>query len=797
MKPDQRLLAQLTLLLMAFATVGLETGLLTSNQPSIMAWGNAGVILLVVLGLEWAARRQEARLGRAPRLVTSLLVTLFVMPFLMEIIRRKLWNTGYAVEMLLLLGLRNAGWGLAVMSFRTTYLRLSALSSLSLMIFAFVLVNQPVMSLIATLYLLVACLWLICMSMAQNRHGEVVRRFPLVPILLALIMIGGTFGIALLSIRGLGGTLAGWMPGSGGNGASDPFGLGGVNDGEGEVGAKQKADGVGFVDSNVYMESPNRSLYDAVDEMYGEVRPIGKVIKAISIKERVSGELSAKMRGAKSAGKEFSLQRRTPPARHTSPSPEADALLYLTGRTPISLKMITYDRFNGMEWHEITGKNTVAPSIFLEQEGNDHWLRLNGTSPSVFGPSESHTVKFGLIETSHIPSTPNLMRMRVGMIDRLDFYNGSTRDTLKMDVARIPAGTAIQLESAIVDARQLDRHPEAWRAPGKQSRFARIPAVVEEDADLQRLAHEWTDGKPFGWPQVQAIIQRLRTEYQIDRTAVVPADCTSPVHHFLFTSKRGPDYLFATTTTVMLRLLGYQARPVSGFYASPQRYNERSGHTLIGTENVHFWAEVQYYEAGFEPVWVPIEPSPGYETLQPRATLLDRLLAFVASVSIWMRKHMLICIGGISIIGTLWRFRRELSDQFALLRWRYSLSRVPQTATIATLRLLEHRFTLAGGARPPGITPTKWYPMRLRDRFDEEVIRDLSTLLNIVTWLTFSAGTGRNRERGNSDAGGTVGASRWSQQQTQALCCRIVQALSLRRLTEKKTIRRKSRRGKE
>ena len=39
------------------------------------------------------------------------------------------------------------------------------------------------------------------------------------------------------------------------------------------------------------------------------------------------------------------------------------------------------------------------------------------------------------------------------------------------------------------------------------------------------------------------------------------------VEYFLFESRRGPDYLFATSAAVLLRSLGYQTRVVSGLYA--------------------------------------------------------------------------------------------------------------------------------------------------------------------------------------------------------------------------------------
>ena len=71
--------------------------------------------------------------------------------------------------------------------------------------------------------------------------------------------------------------------------------------------------------------------------------------------------------------------------------------------------------------------------------------------------------------------------------------------------------------------------------------------------DISTLAEEWTRGLPRGWRQVQAIADRLRLGYELDRRAKPPEDCEFPVHHFLFESRRGPDYLFATAAAMMLR----------------------------------------------------------------------------------------------------------------------------------------------------------------------------------------------------------------------------------------------------
>ncbi len=132
-------------------------------------------------------------------------------------------------------------------------------------------------------------------------------------------------------------------------------------------------------------------------------------------------------------------------------------------------------------------------------------------------------------------------------------------------------------------------------------------------ADVRSLAEEWTQGVPHGYRQIEAICQQLRTNYTLDRSARVPEDSAFPVGQFLFKSKRGADYQFATAATLMLRSLGFSTRLVSGFYANPVRYDVRKRHTAVHSSDVHFWCEV-FVGAG---TWVTLEPTPGYEVLSP------------------------------------------------------------------------------------------------------------------------------------------------------------------------------------
>ena len=135
------------------------------------------------------------------------------------------------------------------------------------------------------------------------------------------------------------------------------------------------------------------------------------------------------------------------------------------------------------------------------------------------------------------------------------------------------------------------------------------------------MAQKWTFGKTKGWEQIEAIVRHLREEYTLDDDARVTGDTGHTVSEFLFETKRGPDYLFATAAVWLLRSLDYPARFVSGFYAKPERYEARTGLTPILSEDVHCWAEVLVQRD----YWVTLEPSPGYAVLLPPLTFVERI----------------------------------------------------------------------------------------------------------------------------------------------------------------------------
>jgi hypothetical protein len=200
-------------------------------------------------------------------------------------------------------------------------------------------------------------------------------------------------------------------------------------------------------------------------------------------------------------------------------------------------------------------------------------------------------------------------------------------------------------------------------------------------------------------------VEGLRKHAACDPSAAVPANCPDVVEHFLLSSRRGPDYLFASAAVVLLRATGHRARLVTGLYARPDRYDPKTRHTPVAAEDVHAWAEVQSSGG----VWVPVEPTPGYYLLDPPRSWSQALI--VLAWAAWDRAKGQKAPAALAALlaAAAFAFRRDLADAAATLAWRAGAYGPPRRVVVRTLELLERRARLGGRPRPSGETLRRWY----------------------------------------------------------------------------------------
>ena len=223
-----------------------------------------------------------------------------------------------------------------------------------------------------------------------------------------------------------------------------------------------------------------------------------------------------------------------------------------------------------------------------------------------------------------MPSPPHLTAVHIHRLDKIHFFGWTSDSVIHMPIRKqIPQLSVVRLRSQGVNLQQLRQadfttgfprpdllrlHEHSFDSEAMSiAQHLKLPANLES---ATAVARQWTRGIPRGWLQVEEIVRRLRTEFTLDMDALAPETCNDVVSHFL-EAGRGPDYMFAATAAMQLRKLGYPTRLVAGFYARPERFDQRARQTEVLAEDVHMWAEVYVGDHA----WVPIEPTPGYDCL--------------------------------------------------------------------------------------------------------------------------------------------------------------------------------------
>jgi transglutaminase-like putative cysteine protease len=363
---------------------------------------------------------------------------------------------------------------------------------------------------------------------------------------------------------------------------------------------------------------------------------------------------------------------------------------------------VTYSHFDGTTWRE---EPCCTQSLPAELEASGAWLRLFWPPAPYLAGAVAHQVKIGTLESSPIPMPPHPVRFRVGSVNRLDFFGWAQRGIIRMTDRTVPAGTVIDTESLTVDPEGLRALPFAARTGNEDDHHLSFRGEYTIDPAAAALARGWVAGLPEGWRQVEAVIEALRREYTHDRSTTASPESTDVVAEFLLRTRRGPDYLFASAAVALLRSLGYPARVVSGLYAAPGRYDPRTRHTAVTRDDVHFWAEVRLPTGR----WIAVEPTPGYELMPPVRPRSESIARALATAGRWARAHAAGLLAAAVLLGALVIRRRDVVDRLATIALGLAPGHDPRRRVLRSLKLIELRARWAGRARPPGLTPARWY----------------------------------------------------------------------------------------
>ncbi len=704
-----RVLLLLTLVLATLAT----------QQPAqpVILWLPWTLLLAIVAE---AARAQATRYVSSldtPRpdrrivicVAAALLAAILLPPFLDAATRDydKHWTP---LEQALLSGLRNAllvCWPLSV----ARRFENLAVGLASFVVCASVMIcEDPWVMPLALGCVASACWWL------AERYWSVARpapshatgptpRLPLFICISAVVLVGWAGGRVALDAPAI---LGEWLPASGGTREYNNRALLGIADGDWAVAGKN-ASTTGSIDSDQFLESNLPTIYDVFNEAYGEPMKPRESYRAISVAPPETNETAGARPQTARTSREFTLLRDRSAKKRRTAETRDDALLHVVGRTPLHLAMRVYDRFDGRTWHEATDANTVCR---LENRTDDlSWQWLSTTSPPTAEPhaAERHTLKFGEFRTDRLPMPPHVERFRLGKLVAagtkqwaLETFRFAAEGLLRLR-RDIPPGFYLETVSHVLARHRLHRanvsHDPSTCAAC--SVYLQIPPALVPTAE--KYAATWRD-QPCGWCHIETVVTALRTHFVHDRDAPPNPECADPVHEFLFETRRGPDYQFATAAALALRSLGYPTRVVSGLYASPAKFDRGTGTTPIRSDDAHFWVEVRLPDG----TWAAVEPTPGYELLQPRWTFAGVFSRAWESLAAVAQERPISTAAAIVLISFAIAHRRRIGDAIDALRWRVRRRRDARAEAVYALAILERRARRLRWSRAVGVTVKAW-----------------------------------------------------------------------------------------
>lgn len=712
----------------SIATVAIELASLSPGEARANAL-MVSIAYVTIAGLLASfPRRRTHGQQRPPRWQIACLVCLLISPFVMETMRESVHLEPRPFEVQMLAAFRNLGLALAVLSTHLVCLRMAGVVSLFLMLFAISLADGWQVLVPLAAYAAAGVWWLTLVYWMGLRTASGASTTSHRPPW-GVVVTGAALAASVVALAGIGpakalGQLGEWVNTSGGTGDYDRRSRRGMNDGD-ETVAGNNPRGAGFAQSETLIESPEPTLYDIISELNGPPRVKPRdTERMIGLGLQRVVELPKPPKDSARPSRSFTTMRESPTRPRDPLTRSARAIYEVSGRTPLHVRVVGYDFFDGIEWHEGRMTSTVPR---LENIDGTSWMTVTEPTRTFQVGTADHEIKIARRPDGRarrlVPTPANFSRLRIAKVDQPDFFCWAQDRILRFADRDAPDLISVKTLTPTVDENvllQVDTLPSLHRPDAPSMNIPPGPGQEK----VRELVHRWTDGVMPGWAQVQEVVRRLRTEYVLDPTHRAPPGTVDTVAYFLLESKRGPDYDFAQAAAVCLRHLGRATRLVCGYYGAPDAYDPKTDHTPIADDDLHFWPEVQVNG----PTWVIIEPTPGYDVLRPEIPWWERAQTALNRLWEWARSNYLELtgLGVVAIVIAL--TRRRWIDAIHVIRWRIWPGRSWRDWVIRAERIIERRARWAGASRPHGVTFARWA---------REVSPELRTMAELGEWATF------------------------------------------------------------
>jgi hypothetical protein len=621
-----------------------------------------------------------------------------------ELIIRELLATGNPLELTILVALRNVMWCATVDPLNSKKQSVAAASSVLIMLTVYLLLFDVRTSVVMFVYAMASMWWLMGRSWSRLQSkapGPSQREIPLpakavaTATALLVVLLGGfafRHGQATTAIDG-------FMPTSGGRRWSDPFAMGGVNDGDQMVSARSNASSFGPIESELFLESQQPSIYDVFNDLYNEPVERKKMrSRAIPLAPSDSKENHSKLAENERAAREFSTVRRS---RGDRPTPKdlkdlgSDALFYVSGRAPLHLMHEVFDTWDG-DTLSYRG-NDSFPDLALNWIANQAWVQCGcgPTESRLFASHlENYVLRYARIRTPRVMSPSQLQRVHLDRLHTANFFRWSEDGVIRFVDQDVPRLTVLHAASRPIRRRLL----------ADESFWCDRRSLPPTNPQLLTLIKSWTCAAKTDWQRIDAVVQGIRATCQLDRDQGMEAEVEDVVAEFLLRAKAGPDYLFAVSAATLLRQMGYHTRVIAGFYARPENYLRTADATAVLATDAHFWPEVKTASG----IWVPLEPTPGYHIPDARRSASEFAQDVWAAVGATIRRFGFGIVGALISGGLAWVYRHRLALLVNRIRWLAAQRQSSRIQVRRTLDLLDAHARLYHCTRPNAWTIRRW-----------------------------------------------------------------------------------------
>lgn len=638
-------------------------------------------------------------------------VAIALLLILTQLFERSL-GLGDANEVVALLVLQAVGWHLAIFASVRGFERASLLICGSIVFFVCCMTQRIDVLIAGALFAISSLWWLAGLywsrldSKAIDGNSKVLAIHASATGITTIVILLCLAIASLVPISNGQLSLAGFMPFSGGeDGYEDEFAASGVGDGN-MLTAGNNATTTGAVDSDEFIEDDKPSMYDVMSDQYeGPVFKNKKRKRAIPLDVKAKHIHAAKQ--SEQAGKSFRTMRNSDRELDVELEDRiSKALLQIEGSVPARFVIDSFHQFDGWDWSkvDIAAETPLPPKIRINKRFGKPFFTLQRSKQNYLTEDRAHRIKVMRFQNASLPSTSFLHKWHIAKAEDPSMFSWNESGVAEFAGEEIPSQTLIDVYGYVPNYHLMRDDVALSMSDHSQSLFLQVPNTDSQDR-IAGLAEEYTAGAETGWNQVEAVVQKFRSEFELNPEWEVSETIDDTVGHFL-DQNGGPSYMFATSCAMVLRSAGYRTRLASGFLIQDEDYDRRSKQSIVTARNLHIWPEV-CLDGKF---WIPLEPTPGYPIPYSTETLWQwAKAAFHAYIVAPIRSHPFISTFIALAFVLSYAYRAIVITNLMLLWWHLIRVVWPQRLLETTRQLIDVRFWFAGDARPESKTIQSWY----------------------------------------------------------------------------------------